>query len=207
MSRPEEKSDEFKSVFSAWKKRDSAGGSSNSDIVRIGSMGKVGSSFRSFKNASSKKFGDGAKKLTSVVDGGAKKLTSVVHDGAELLTDTTKKVTSNTVKLTTDGAKILTTGVTTGTKKLTSVVTGKSTNYNSSRKPHYQYEESEEIVFDPPPPPELAGLSHSESQNGTASPEPTFAPIINQSQEDVKAKIAARYRTQPTDDLKQTKPE
>mmetsp|Transcript_33789 Transcript_33789/g.81913 ORF Transcript_33789/g.81913 Transcript_33789/m.81913 type:complete len:309 (+) Transcript_33789:161-1087(+) len=197
----EETPGEFRNVFAAWKKRDSTGGS-NADIVRIGSgrsssgtgranpISKVGSTFRS----GAKKFGDGAKKLTSVVDDGAKKLTSVVDDGAKKLTDTTKKVAGTTVKLTTDGAK-----------KLTSVVTGH--HHNNSKK---TYEESEEIVFEPVEKniqtkgvPALS--DDNDTDNDTA--QSGFAPISNQSQADVQAKIAARYRTQPTNEMKQTKPE
>lgn len=174
-----ENPEEFRNVFAAWKKRDSTGGSS-SDIVRIGSgMSKVGSSFRSFKNASTRKLGDGAKKLTSAVDDGAKKLT-----------DTTKKVADSTMKLTTDGAK-----------KLTSVVTGKPTNNKKSM------EESQEIVFEP-----TLDLDGPATRNAATSPQSAsiqnnFAPISNQSQADIQAKIAARYRNPKTEEQKQIKPE
>lgn len=177
-----EESAEFKSVFSAWKKRDLAGG--GSDIARIGSgVSKVGSGIRSFTNAGTRKFGHSAKKLTSVVDDGAKKLghgakklTAVVDDGAKKLTDTTKKVAGNTVKLTTDGAK-----------KLTSVVTGKA-NKKESEEP----EEMEEIVFSlKEDSEEMQPSSNTVSQDV----QPNFVPVTNQSQADVHAKIAARYQS------------
>lgn len=207
MMNKDEEPSEFKNVFSAWKKRDSTG-DSNSDIVRIGSgVKKVGTSIRSFGNAGAKKFGDGAKKLTSVVD-----------DGAKFVTDTTKKVAGSTVKITADGAK-----------KLTSVVTGKSTNNINNNRHHYRYEESEEIVFNPVgEPKEIKAFTDSlengnhehkmsrdpsrfsgseRSQHSSSSTHSNFAPIANQSQADVQAKIAARYRTQPKTDLKTAQPE